>query len=41
MKVMFTGFVAAVLIAVGAYYGLHELGFSAAETGAGPNVRLN
>ena len=41
MKAMFTGFVAAALIAVGAYYGLHTLGFSAAEVGSGANVRLH
>ncbi|MBO6867598.1 MAG: hypothetical protein VXZ18_05650 [Pseudomonadota bacterium] len=40
MKVMFTGFAAAILIAVGAYYGLHAIGFSSADTTASPSVRV-
>lgn len=40
MKIMFTGFAAAILIAVGAYYGLHAIGFSAADTTASPSVRV-
>lgn len=40
MKAMIAGFVAIVLIGVAAYYGLHELGFSAQEAYSGPNVRL-
>ncbi|MFZ7091828.1 hypothetical protein [Primorskyibacter sp. 2E233] len=41
MKAMFTGFVAMVVIAVGAYYGLHEIGFSSKERAAGASVRLD
>ncbi|WP_425099451.1 hypothetical protein [Tropicibacter sp. S64] len=41
MKAMLAGFAAAVLIAVGAYYGLHEIGFSSAEQASGPAVRLD
>ena len=41
MKAMMTGFAASILIAVGAYYGLQEAGFSAQEAGSGPNVRLD
>lgn len=40
MKAMLAGFAAIVLIGVGAYYGLHELGFSARDAYSGPNVRL-
>lgn len=40
MKAMLAGFAAIVLIAIGAYYGLHELGFSAEDAYSGPNVRL-
>ncbi|AKO99880.1 MAG: hypothetical protein RID15_06920 [Marinovum algicola] len=40
MKAMFAGFAAIVLIGVAAYYGLHELGFSAQEAYSGPNVRV-
>ncbi|CUH80757.1 hypothetical protein [Tropicibacter naphthalenivorans] len=40
MKAMFTGFVAMTLIAIGAYFALHEMGFSSADVMSGPNVRL-
>lgn len=41
MKVMFAGFVASVLIAVAAWYGLNNAGFSTQQTYTSPNVRLN
>lgn len=41
MKAMFAGFAAAILIAVGAWYGLNQLGFSSAEVYSSPNVRLD
>lgn len=41
MKSMLAGFAAVILIGVAAYYGLHELGFSAEEAYSGPNVRVN
>lgn len=41
MKAMLAGFAAIVLIAVGAFVGLHQLGFSAQEAYSGANVRLN
>jgi hypothetical protein len=37
---MLLAFVAIALIAVGAFYGLQEVGFSAAEKGSGNAVRL-
>lgn len=40
MKAMFVSFVAIAVISVGAYYVLENLGFSAADTTAGPSVRL-
>ncbi|MDR9393745.1 hypothetical protein [Roseovarius sp. SYSU LYC5161] len=40
MKSMFAGFAAIVIIAVGAWYGLGELGFSTGERNAGAAVRL-
>ncbi|WP_323764718.1 hypothetical protein [Marinovum sp.] len=40
MKAMLAGFAAIVVIGVAAYYGLHELGFSAEEAYSGPNVRV-
>jgi hypothetical protein len=40
MKAMLTGFAAMIVISVGAYFGLQEAGFSAAERNAGPAVRL-
>jgi hypothetical protein len=41
MKAMFAGFAVMGLIAIGAYYGLGAAGFSAADMGSGPNVRLD
>ena len=40
MKAMFAGFAAMIVISVGAYYGLHEIGFSSQERYSGDNVRL-
>ena len=40
MKVMLTAFVVTALISVGAYYGLHALGFGAGESAASASVRL-
>lgn len=40
MKAMLAGFAAMILIAIGAYYGLHELGFSARDAYSGPSVRV-
>ncbi len=41
MKAMMTAFVAIAVISVGAWYGLGELGFSAADQTSGSAVRLN
>ncbi|MGR3802909.1 hypothetical protein [Marinibacterium profundimaris] len=41
MKAIFTGIVVMALIAVGAYYGLHELGYSSQARFSGDNVRLD
>ncbi|WP_281260086.1 hypothetical protein [Oceaniglobus roseus] len=42
MKSFLLALVAMAVIATGAYYGLHEVGFSAAErTTVGNNVRLS
>ncbi len=41
MKAMLIAFVAIVVIAVGANYGLHQAGFSSEEVQSGPNVRLD
>ena len=40
MKAMLAGFAAIIVIGIGAYYVLGELGFSAQETNSGPNVRV-
>ncbi len=40
MKAMLSAFAAAALIAVAAWYGLHEAGFSAGERNSGEAVRL-
>ncbi|WP_272490877.1 hypothetical protein [Mesobacterium pallidum] len=40
MKAMFAGFAAMIVISVGAYYGLHEIGFSSQDRYSGDNVRL-
>jgi hypothetical protein len=37
---MLLAFVAMAVIAVGAFYGLQEIGFSSAEQGSGNAVRL-
>lgn len=41
MKAMLTGFAAVVVIGVGAYVVLGELGFSSRDVYSGPNVRLD
>ncbi|WP_255670650.1 hypothetical protein [Cognatishimia sp. F0-27] len=41
MKAMIAGFAAMVVIGVGAYFVLGEMGFSAADTLSSPNVRLD
>lgn len=41
MKAMMAGFAATVVIAVGAYFVLHEMGFSAQEQASGGAVRLD
>ncbi len=41
MRAMILAFLAIAVIAVGAWYGLEEIGFSTAEETAGPNVRLD
>lgn len=41
MKAMYSAFAATVLIAFGAYYGLHTIDFSAASVGSSANVRLD
>ena len=41
MKAMLLAFVAIAVISVGAYFGLDNAGFSAAEREAGPAVRLD
>jgi len=40
MKAMFAAFAVTGIIAVVAWYGLHEAGFSAGERNAGEAVRL-
>lgn len=41
MREILLAFAAMAVIAVGAYYALNEAGFSAAEQGSGPAVRLS
>lgn len=41
MKAMWAGFLAAIVIAVGANYILGEIGFSSADRQTGDAVRLN
>lgn len=41
MKVMLSAFLAIGLIAVGAYYGLNEVGFSSSERQTSDAVRLD
>ena len=40
MKIMFTGFAGAIVIAALAYFGLNALGFSAADVSASQSVRI-
>ncbi|SFB71931.1 hypothetical protein [Tropicimonas isoalkanivorans] len=40
MKAMLAGFTAAILIAIGAWYGLNHAGFSSQAVYSSPNVRL-
>jgi len=41
MKAMMTGFAVMIVITIGAYYVLNDMGFSAAEVGSSANVRLD
>ncbi len=41
MKAMMTGFVAMIVIAVGAWVVLGEMGFSTSDMHSGANVRLD
>jgi hypothetical protein len=41
MKSMFLAFLAIILVAFAADYGLHRMGFSAQEETSSPSVRLN
>lgn len=41
MRVMLLAFLATAVIAVVAWYGLQNAGFSTAQETAGPNVRLD
>lgn len=41
MRAMYLAFAAIVVITVGAWYGLNQAGFSAAERSAGDAVRLD
>lgn len=41
MKAMMTAFAAVIVISVGAWYGLGQIGFSAADTTSGTAVRLD
>ena len=41
MKAMLTGFAVMIVISIGAYYTLNEMGFSSAEVGSNENVRLD
>ncbi len=40
MKAMYAAFLATVVIAVGAWYALGEIGFSAGDRSSSPAVRL-
>lgn len=40
MKAMFTGFAVAIVVAVGAYYALHQMGFSSEDVYSSPNARV-
>ncbi|UOA29300.1 hypothetical protein [Pseudosulfitobacter sp. DSM 107133] len=41
MKVMFAAFAGIIVIGLAAYFGLHEMGFSAQQVYSGENVRLD
>jgi hypothetical protein len=41
MKAMMTAFAAVIVISVGAWYGLGQIGFSAADKTSGAAVRLD
>ncbi len=41
MKAMLAGFAAIIVISVGAWFALDEIGFSSAERSSGQNVRLD
>ena len=41
MKAMFAGFAAMILIGIGAYFALGEIGFSSADRQSSPAVRLD
>lgn len=41
MKAMMLGFAAMVVISVGAYFALHEMGFSSGAVHSGDAVRLD
>jgi hypothetical protein len=41
MKAMLAGFAAIILLGLGAWYGLTQLGFSSADVYSSPNVRLD
>ena len=41
MQAMMTGFALTIVIAVGAWYGLGQAGFSAEDVNSGPSVRLD
>jgi len=41
MKAMMLGFAALIVISVGSYFALQELGFSSEDRGAGAAVRLD
>ncbi len=41
MKAMMTGFAVTIVISVGAYFVLNEMGFSSQDVFSGDNVRLD
>ncbi|MDJ0827366.1 MAG: hypothetical protein QNJ16_17885 [Rhodobacter sp.] len=41
MRAMYLAFAAMAVITVAAWYGLNQAGFSSAEQGSGPAVRLD
>ena len=41
MKAMYAGFAASILIAVSAWIGLNQLGFSSADVHSGESVRID